>query len=102
MASGIAATLPSSTTNTLLKCLGMLGSNHAGERAAAGLKADQIIRQNGLTWQDLSRVPQQAQNWREMRNYCAEHSYTLASTNRISLTVLPVGAVPPAKNNWLG
>jgi hypothetical protein len=37
----------------LCKLLGMLGSTHAGERAAAGLKADQFVRKLGLTWGDI-------------------------------------------------
>jgi len=88
MASGITTTLPSSTTTTLLKCLGMLGSDHAGERAAAGLKADQIIRQHGMTWSDLIRVPQYRtedqppRDWRAMRDYCAAHFYSLRERDR--------------------
>ena len=69
-------TLPSSTTSTLLKCLGLLGSTHAGERAAAGLKADQILRSNNVSWSDLIRVPSkqhQARNWRDIRDFCAMH-----------------------------
>jgi hypothetical protein len=37
----------------LCKLLGLLGSAHAGERAAAGLKADQFVRSLGLTWPDI-------------------------------------------------
>ena len=37
----------------LAKLLGMLGSAHAGERATAGLKADQLVRSLNLTWQEI-------------------------------------------------
>jgi hypothetical protein len=37
----------------LARILGMLGSDHAGERAAAGLKADRIVRDLGLTWHEV-------------------------------------------------
>lgn len=37
----------------LAKICGMLGSNHDGERAAAALKADSMVRDLGLTWQDV-------------------------------------------------
>lgn len=37
----------------LAKLLGMLGSDHIGERAAAGLKATELLRANGVTWADL-------------------------------------------------
>jgi hypothetical protein len=42
----------------LASILGMLGSEHAGERAAAGLKAEQLRIELGITWVDLlSRMP---------------------------------------------
>lgn len=42
----------------LAKVLGMLGSEHAGERAAAAAKADAMVKEAGLTWaQVLSGSP---------------------------------------------
>jgi hypothetical protein len=38
------------------KLLGMLGSSFAGERAAAGAKASQLIRAKGLTWFDVLKL----------------------------------------------
>ena len=37
----------------LAKLLGMCGSDHAGERAAAALQADKLVRSAGLTWFDV-------------------------------------------------
>jgi hypothetical protein len=37
----------------LIKVLGLLGSTHAGERAAAGLKATELLRSVNLTWADI-------------------------------------------------
>ena len=37
----------------LLKLLGMLGSEHSGERAAAALKAHQFVESRELTWAEL-------------------------------------------------
>ena len=37
----------------LVALLGMLGSDHAGERANAGSLAAKLIRERGLTWGDL-------------------------------------------------
>ena len=37
----------------LLKLLGMLGSEHSGERAAAALKAHQFVTSRELTWAEL-------------------------------------------------
>jgi len=37
----------------LIKLLGVCGSSHPGERAAAALKADTLVRSLGLTWRDV-------------------------------------------------
>ena len=37
--------------------LGLLGSDHAGERDAAGLASHRMIRQRGLTWQSPHTLP---------------------------------------------
>jgi hypothetical protein len=37
----------------LVKLCGMLGSNHAGERANAAAAADRLIREAGLRWPDV-------------------------------------------------
>ena len=47
------AALDQRTADRLAKLLGMLGSDQAGERAAAAAKADQLIRQHGLQWADV-------------------------------------------------
>jgi len=41
----------------LSRVLGMLGSAHDGEIAAAGRMADEMVRKAGLTWHDVIRVP---------------------------------------------
>jgi hypothetical protein len=63
----------------LIKLLGMLGSVHDGERAAAGLKAHELIRRHGLTWSDiLLATPQRPQTpsklgWRDKVAACEAH-----------------------------
>jgi hypothetical protein len=52
-----AAVLTPEAADRLAKLCGMFGSNHDGERAAAALKADQLVRQNGLTWHDVIVMP---------------------------------------------
>lgn len=49
--------LPANLLDRLRKLCGMLGSAHDGERAAAALKADQLLRDSGLTWRDVIRLP---------------------------------------------
>jgi hypothetical protein len=82
----------------LVKLLGMLGSAHAGERSAAGLKANELVRGMGLTWSEvftriMSAPATDSRNngrnggggrhnshnsgdddWRTMREFCARHS----------------------------
>jgi hypothetical protein len=40
----------------LIKLLGLLGSDHDGEVAAAGRHADRLVRESGLTWSDIIAV----------------------------------------------
>jgi hypothetical protein len=40
----------------LATILGMLGSEHAGERAAAGLQAEAFRKKHGLTWADFRHI----------------------------------------------
>jgi hypothetical protein len=42
----------------LAKLLGMLGSKHQGERDAAGLAADRLVRAAGLSWSHVVCIPQ--------------------------------------------
>lgn len=44
------AVLASPDLDRLAKLLGMLGSEHEGERASAALMADKLVRERGLTW----------------------------------------------------
>jgi hypothetical protein len=41
----------------LAKLCGLLGSEHEGERAAAALKADRLVRECGLTWEQIIARP---------------------------------------------
>lgn len=41
----------------LASILGMLGSTHAGERAAAALQAEAFRKKHGVTWDELLRPP---------------------------------------------
>jgi hypothetical protein len=41
----------------LARILGMLGSEHAGERAAAALQAEAFRKRHGLTWEAMLSVP---------------------------------------------
>jgi hypothetical protein len=47
------ANLPHDQLERLVKVLGMLGSTHDGERAAAANLATSILKKHGATWGDL-------------------------------------------------
>ena len=50
-------TLAAADRQRLAKLLGMLGSDHAGERDAAGLAAHRLLQRHGLTWETLLARP---------------------------------------------
>ena len=50
-------TLTAAERQRLAAILGMLGSDHAGERAAAGLQAEAFRRTHKLTWAELLALP---------------------------------------------
>jgi hypothetical protein len=46
-------TLAASDRERLARLLGMLGSDHAGERDNAGRAAHRLVQQHGVTWHDV-------------------------------------------------
>jgi hypothetical protein len=72
------------TADRLIKILGLLGSVHAGERAVAGLKASQLLRERGLQWRDVIHVPiadhygeeteSFEEDWEPRRRYCLQRA----------------------------
>jgi hypothetical protein len=67
----------------LTKLLGMCGSAHAGERAAAALKADTLVKSAGLTWRDAivaapAFEPTPPMSWRQMAKFCFERRWRLS------------------------
>jgi hypothetical protein len=50
-------TLDRASAERLIKLLGLLASPFEGERAAAGLKATELLRARKLTWGDVIRIP---------------------------------------------
>jgi hypothetical protein len=71
------ARLDDATAGRLAKILGMLGSDHVGERAAAAAKAHALVHRAGLTWREVltpspSIAPQLGSDcsWRRMAAEC--------------------------------
>jgi hypothetical protein len=65
--------LTSADRQRLAKLLGRLGSDHAGERDAAGLAARQLIRKRGLSWEDalIRQSPKREPLYSTWRTTCA-------------------------------
>ena len=96
--------LPTDTRRKLVGVLGMLGSNHAGERDAAAQLANRMIRGAGLTWGELIAVPEPGLKyepppyrpppapplgWRELARRCAAYPLWLSPWEREFLAGLP-------------
>jgi hypothetical protein len=58
------------TIERLTKLLGLLGSSFDGERAAAALKADHLIRDHGLTWNEVIAVPKRITSPETLSELC--------------------------------
>jgi hypothetical protein len=77
--------LAADTLERLVKLLGMLGSAHDGERAAAGLKAHELVRRHGLTWSDIllaAPASPPRRGWRDKLTACQAHQHCLNSRER--------------------
>jgi hypothetical protein len=87
----------------LIKLLGMLGSAHDGERAAAGLKAHELLRRHGLTWSDIIVVTPPKIGWREKVRACRSYRHQLNDKERAFVDTLELWhGTPTAKQlAWL-
>ena len=102
----------------LVKLLGMLGSNHDGERAAAALKANALVRDHGLVWSDVIPTPHaerrpndaraknqddQKVDWRTMRDFCAQRSHLLRPREQAFVDHIDSwrGALTEKQSAWL-
>ena len=62
--------LSTQAADKLAKVCGMLGSAHDGERAAAAIQADNIVRHElGMTWDEVfAAVTAERRKWKEPRD----------------------------------
>jgi hypothetical protein len=104
----------------LIKLLGMLGSNHDGERAAAATKANELVRAHGLTWFDViptapafyqhehtkrwndDRQDDQ-KDWRTMRDFCVQRPSLMRSREQEFIDDIDSwrGALTEKQSAWL-
>jgi hypothetical protein len=75
----------------LCKILGMLGSNHAGERDTAARLASRMLSDLSLTWQQVIVVPAPSivptepspeNDWRKMARFCWAHRWGLSARDQ--------------------
>jgi hypothetical protein len=68
----------------LIAVLGMLGSEHAGERAAAGLHASRLLRERGLGWGDVivAATVGGTDTWRQQAKEAAQFAGLLTPWER--------------------
>jgi len=87
----------------LIKLLGMLGSAHDGERAAAGLKAHELMRRHGLQWSDILLAAPVKIGWREKLRACEAHAHCLNHAERAFLRGLAEWQGTPTEKQlaWL-
>ena len=90
----------------LAKLCGMLGSAHDGERAAAAALADALVREAGLTWRDVIKVPGAATNsgdWQRMAGWCRAHHQKFNAKEREFIAAMLTwrGELSPKQEKWL-
>jgi hypothetical protein len=92
----------------LIKLLGMLGSAHDGERAAAALKADAFVRSHGLQWRDVIAMPAavpppRPPRWRTMAHTCWDRSHHLNDREREFVQAMMFWSGTPSEKQlaWL-
>jgi hypothetical protein len=87
----------------LIKLLGMLGSVHDGERAAAGLKAHEFIRRHGLQWSDIIVATPPKIGWREKVRACQAYRQLLDHRERAFVDTLELWRGTPTEKQlaWL-
>jgi hypothetical protein len=80
----------------LAKLLGLLGSDHAGERDAAALAAHRMVRARGLTWPEVIEPVTAAppalpkpQTWQSIAAGCLERPDCLSTWESVFLAGLP-------------
>ena len=67
----------------LAKLLGMLSSDHVGERAAAALAASRFVQSRNLTWSDVVKPPPsetrqpESGTWRQTVDRCLQRKGSL-------------------------
>jgi hypothetical protein len=97
------------STARLVKLLGMCGSSHDGERAAAARKATELVHSLGCTWADVIGAPTTAasahrsRDWRTQVGECLLNEELLRPRERKFMNDLLRwrGDLTEKQSNWL-
>jgi hypothetical protein len=104
------------SADKLTKILGLLGSDHPGERDAAAQAANKLVRERGLTWGDVigppivpDHVPRirawrsADSDWRRMAQYCDLRRWSLSQKERAFVQSALSWRSPPTEKqkDWL-
>jgi hypothetical protein len=90
------------TIQHLAKLLGMLGSEHAGGRASAGLLAHRFVREVlRVTWADVLAPP--LPDWQWMARFCRDRPHLLNAHEREFVASMACWRKPPTDKQlaWL-
>ena len=77
--------LPVTARDRLAKLLGMLGSDHMGERDAAAVAAHRLVVQSGLTWRQVIEPPAIEKRLPELGTWRATVAARLRGPDRCGL-----------------
>jgi hypothetical protein len=108
------APLDADCADRLCKLLGLCGSSHAGERAAAGLKASELLKSHNLTWRQVIAAPAMVPaapepprrtepDWRTMTMFCFARREQLCERDRTFVEGMfsQQGAPSERQRSWL-
>jgi hypothetical protein len=89
----------------LAKILGLLVSDHEGERVAAGLKANEILRGLGLQWHDVISIPgetPETEDWRAVAESLHGHADLTPREADFIENILNGTTLTEKQERWLG
>ena len=97
--------LPEPDRVRLVKLLGLLGSDHAGEQVAAATAASRFLRSRNLTWQELLTPQRRATapaTWREAATRLLQHPRELTAwENRFLSDITRLPSISPKQRQFV-
>ncbi len=109
------ALLDPHAADRLAKLCGLFGSDHVGERAVAAAKADQLVRQLGLSWHEIIAPPLAPDaprirswragdtDWQRMAHFCRARRWLLSQKEQAFIEAVAAWRSDPTERqkDWL-